>query len=103
MRKLSVRTKIMVIGFVLGLLVTVLMFQLVLQKGLDISGVLILLLLSAVVFVFGFRIGKEVKIKSEYDRAWEDGYREGRIEGALKFGLNHPNCRCSPTVNTPER
>ncbi len=103
MRKISVRTKIMVIGFVLGLLATVLMFQLVLQKGLDISGILLLLLLNAVILVFGFRIGKEVKIKTEYDKAWEDGYREGRIDGALKFGLSHPNCRCSSTTNTPER
>lgn len=97
MKKLNYRSKVMIYGFLFGLLAANLVFRLLTGKGIGLEGLALLLTAMAVMFVFGFLVGKGVRIAVIYGKAWEDGYREGKIDGALNFGTapRHPNCRCS--------
>lgn len=95
MKRLSVRSKVMVIGFVLGLAATGLMASLIVGQKVGLTGMLIVSAVMLVTYIFGWYIGKEAKVSCQYNKAWEDGYREGRIDGALEVGVPvHPNCRC---------
>lgn len=97
MKKLNYRSKVMVYGFLLGLLAANLVFQLSVRKNIGIVGLWLVIGVMVVIFVFGFLVGKGVRIAVIYGKAWEDGYREGKIDGALNFGVSdrHPNCRCA--------
>lgn len=96
MKRLNTKSRVMTIGFILGLAVTGLMACLVAWQKIGLAGIAAVLAIMLAMYIFGWYMGREMNRSCLYNMAWEDGYREGRIDGALEVGVPaHPNCRYS--------
>ena len=95
MTRLSKKSKIMIIGFILGLVATGLLASLIVGQKVGLAGMVLVSAIMLTTYIFGWYIGKEAKASYLYNKSWEDGYREGRIDGALEVGVPvHLNYRC---------
>lgn len=50
------------------------------------GGEVLLVPLILLLLIVGYQIGRAVADCKTYSQAWQEGYNEGRIDGAMKFG-----------------
>lgn len=87
MKRLSMKSRVMVIGFILGLTVTGLLAGLIAWQRIGIAGFAAVLALMLTMYLFGWCMGREINKSFLYGKAWDDGYKEGKIDGALEVGV----------------
>lgn len=82
MKYMSIRAKMMVVGIVLGMMGAGILAVLVAGGRIGLAGFLAVLLLALLAGFGGWLIGVQMRVKADHDRAFMQGYKQGR-EGQL--------------------
>lgn len=87
MKNMNAKARMMVAGIVIGTLGAGILAALIAAGRIGPAGFLAVSFLIALAGFGGWMIGVQTRVKIERDRAWVQGYRQGREEGQLVTGL----------------
>ncbi len=83
MRYMSGKAKMTVAGMVIGLTAATLITGLAMKGQLGFLGMAVVLLVAVLAGAAGWLIGVQMRVKADRDRAFLEGYKQGRERGEL--------------------
>lgn len=85
MQRMSVKARMMVVGMVVGTVMTGTLALLIAGGQIGVLGVAAVGLLIGLAGLAGWIMGVQTKIKRDREMAWMKGYKEGRERGAQLY------------------